>query len=144
MTPSTGPDDHQGRDGYRGQPRKIDLSKMEIMVPLGDGCFVPASQLEDRGVGARFRAARLLAGLSLQEVADRGSESPTVQAANVHRDPADHYRLTAELVERLETNPGNTSLWVFPAVAFGVGKKATDIMELEMVSVSGKKPGKNE
>ncbi len=133
MTPSAGQDDHRGRDGNREQPHKIDLSKVDPMVLLGDGCFIPSSRLADRGVGARFRAARLLAGLSLQEVAELGNDSPTVQADNIHRDPADHYRLTAELVEKLETNPRGTSFWVFPAVAFGLGRKVTDFIELDRV-----------
>jgi len=107
-------------------------SGFDTMVLMGDGCFVPASVACDKGTGARFRAARLLRGLSFQEVAEQGNDSPFLQEENTHKEPGEEYRLTADLVQTLESYPGSVPIWVFPAVAYGIGMRGSDIMELEV------------
>lgn len=114
-----------------GQGPEDELPKgFDVMLPITPNCFVPASQLCDSGTGARFRAARLLQGLSHSEVAERGNQSAVVQA-NIELQSG-RMMLTAELVKSLEENPGGTPLWMFEAVAHGIGRDATEIMELEM------------
>jgi hypothetical protein len=104
------------------------------MFPLGGNCFVPASRVCDPATGARYRAARLLEGLSHQDVADRGNTSAIVVDNETYGVPA--YWLTPELVQKLEKDPGETAIWVFEAVAHGIGRSATEIMEMEMTKIS--------
>lgn len=128
-------DPAEGQSRNRGErpPRSFDPSKMEVMFPLGGNCFIPASRVMDPATGARYRAARLLAGLSHQEVAERGNDAEVIaRSEQLDQGP---YRLTAEWVQKVEQDPGNVPIWVFEAVAHGIGKSPADIMEIELTSI---------
>ena len=82
-----------------------------------DNTMIDMNLASDRAVGARYRACRMLSGLTLEEVADRATQSPNMTNGHI---------ITAAEVQGLEENPNKCALWLHAAVATALKKEIPD------------------